>query len=116
LSIELKSFTRSFCMDFELTQEQKLWREAVHDFVAKEVKPKAKEVDETSQFNWEAARKGAALGLLGMHIPEAYGGSALDTVGIALAVEELGWGCGSTALSIGAHSALGCAPVALFAS
>lgn len=103
-------------MDFELTQEQKLWREAVHNFVAKEVKPKAKEVDETSQFNWDAARKGAALGLLGMHIPEAYGGSALDSVSIALAVEELGWGCGSTALSIGAHSALGCAPVALFAS
>lgn len=103
-------------MDFELSSEQKQWREAVHDFVAKEVKPKAKEVDENSQFNWEAARKGAGLGLLGMHIPEQYGGSALDSVSIMLAVEELGWGCGSTALSIGAHSALGCAPVALFGS
>ncbi len=103
-------------MDFELSQEQRLWRDAVHEFVAKEVKPKAKEVDETSQFNWDAARKGAALGLLGMHVPEKYGGSGLDSVSIMLAVEELGWGCGSTALSIGAHSALGCAPVAMFAS
>jgi alkylation response protein AidB-like acyl-CoA dehydrogenase len=103
-------------MDFNLTEEQRQWRETVHEFVAKEVKPKAKEVDETSQFNWEAARKGAALGLLGMHVPEKYGGAGLDAVSIMLAVEELGWGCGSTALSIGAHSALGCAPVAMFGS
>ncbi|QYK50592.1 MAG: acyl-CoA dehydrogenase family protein [Anaerolineales bacterium] len=103
-------------MNFELSQEHKQWQAAVHDFVAKEIKPKAREVDERSEFNWEAARKGAALGLLGMHIPEEYGGAALDTLSIVLAVEELGWGCGSTALSIGAHSALGCAPVALFGS
>jgi len=103
-------------MDFDLSEEQRLWREAVHDFVAKEVKPKAKEVDESGEFNWEAIRKGAALGLLGMHVPEKYGGSGLDSVSIMLAVEELGWGCGSTALSIGAHSALGCAPVANFGS
>jgi len=103
-------------MNFELSQEHKQWQAAVHDFVAKEIKPKAREVDERSEFNWQAARKGAALGLLGMHIPEAYGGAELDTLSIVLAVEELGWGCGSTALSIGAHSALGCAPVALFGS
>lgn len=103
-------------MNFELSQEHKQWQAAVHDFVAKEIKPKAREVDERSEFNWEAARKGAALGLLGMHIPEAYGGAELDTLSIVLAVEEMGWGCGSTALSIGAHSALGCAPVALFGS
>jgi len=103
-------------MNFELSQEHKQWQAAVHDFVAREVKPRAREVDERSEFNWEAARKGAALGLLGMHIPEAYGGAELDTLSIVLAVEELGWGCGSTALSIGAHSALGCAPVALFGS
>ncbi|MBX3003857.1 MAG: acyl-CoA dehydrogenase family protein, partial [Anaerolineales bacterium] len=103
-------------MNFELSQEHKQWQAAVHDFVAREIKPKAREVDERSEFNWEAARKGAALGLLGMHIPEAYGGAELDTLSIVLAVEEMGWGCGSTALSIGAHSALGCAPVALFGS
>lgn len=103
-------------MNFELTQEQRLWRDAVHDFVAKEVKPKAKEVDEKSEFNWAAARKAGPLGLLGMHVPEQYGGSALDSVSIMLAVEELGWGCGSTALSLAAHSALGCAPIANFGS
>lgn len=103
-------------MEFELTEEQRLWRDAVHDFVAKEVKPKAKEVDEKSEFNLAAAHKAGPLGLLGMHVPEKYGGSALDSVSIMLAVEELGWGCGSTALSLAAHSALGCAPIANFGS
>ncbi len=101
-------------MNFELTEEQRMWRDAVHDFVAREVKPKAREVDETASFNWEAVRKMGPLGLLGMSVPEAYGGSAVDALSMALAIEELGWGCGSTALAIAAHNGLGCAPVALF--
>ncbi len=101
-------------MNFELTEEQRMWRDAVHDFVAREVKPKAREVDESAAFNWEAVRKMGPLGLLGMSVPEAYGGSAVDAISMALAIEELGWGCGSTALAIAAHNGLGCAPVALF--
>ncbi|GAB4529043.1 MAG: acyl-CoA dehydrogenase [Anaerolineales bacterium] len=101
-------------MNFELTEEQRMWREAVHDFVAKEVKPKAHEVDETAAFNWEAVHKMGPLGLLGMTVPEAYGGSAVDAISAAIAIEELGWGCGSTALAIAAHNGLGCAPIVLF--
>ena len=103
-------------MNFDLTDEQRMWREAVHDFVAKEVKPKARHVDETSEFNWEATRKMGAVGLLGLNIPEEYGGTGVDAVSAALAIEELGWGCGSTALAIAAHNGLGSAPVALFGS
>src|SRR4030065_352189 len=101
-------------MDFDLTEEQRAWQKAVHNFVAKEVRPRAQEVDETGEFNWEAARKGAALGLLGLAIPEAYGGAGVDSISSAIAIEELGWGCGSTALSLAAHNGLGCAPGALF--
>jgi butyryl-CoA dehydrogenase len=101
-------------MDFDLDQEQRMWREAVHDFVAREVKPKARQVDEESQFNWEAVRKMGPLGLLGLNVSEEYGGSGVDAVSAALAVEQLGWGCGSTALSIAAHNGLGCAPLMLF--
>jgi alkylation response protein AidB-like acyl-CoA dehydrogenase len=54
------------------------------------------------------------LGLLGLNVPEEYGGAGIDPVGAAVAIEELGWGCGSTALAIAAHNGLGCAPVALF--
>jgi alkylation response protein AidB-like acyl-CoA dehydrogenase len=103
-------------MDFELSEEQRLWQGVVRDFVAKEVKPKAKEVDETGEFNWEAVRKMGPLGLLGLNIPEEYGGSGVDAISAAIAIEELGFGCGSTALAIAAHNGLGCAPVALFGS
>ena len=101
-------------MDFDLNDEQRMWREAVHDFVAHEVKPKAREVDEEGQFNWEAVHKMGPLGLLGLNVPEEYGGAGIDPVGAAIAIEELGWGCGSTALAIAAHNGLGCAPIAMF--
>jgi alkylation response protein AidB-like acyl-CoA dehydrogenase len=103
-------------MNFDLSEEQVLWRDTVHDFVAKEVKPKAKEVDETSQFNWDATRKMGPLGLLGLNVPEEFGGAGVDAVSAAIAIEQLGWGCGSTALAIAAHNGLGCAPIALFGS
>jgi alkylation response protein AidB-like acyl-CoA dehydrogenase len=101
-------------MNFELTQEQHMWKQAVHDFVSREVKPKAQEVDEEAKFNWEAVHKMGALGLLGMNIPEEYGGAGVDAISAAIAVEELGWGCGSTALAIAAHNGLGCSPITAF--
>ncbi len=103
-------------MDFNLSDEQRMWRSAVHDFVAREVKPKAHEVDETGEFNWPAVRKMGPLGLLGLNIPEEYGGSGVDAVSAAIAIEELGWGCGSTALAIAAHNGLGTSPIVLFGS
>jgi butyryl-CoA dehydrogenase len=103
-------------MDFDLTEEQKIWQKTVHDFVAKEVQPKAHEVDVTSEFNWTAARKMGPLGLLGLNIPEEYGGAGVDAVSATIALEEIGWGCGSTALSIAAHNGLGITPIVLFGS
>ncbi len=103
-------------MHFDLNEEQRMWHAAVHDFVAREVKPKAREVDENSQFNESAVRKMGPLGLLGLNVPEEYGGAGVDAVSAAIAIEELGWGCGSTALAIAAHNGLGCAPIALFGS
>jgi len=101
-------------MNFDLTEEQKLWQKTVHDFVAKEVQPKAHEVDVTSEFNWNATRKMGPLGLLGLNIPEEYGGAGVDAVSAAIAIEELGWGCGSTALAIAAHNGLGTTPIVIY--
>jgi len=103
-------------MNFDLTEEQKLWQKTVHEFVANEVQPKAHEVDVTSEFNWTATRKMGPLGLLGLNIPEAYGGSGVDAVSAAIGIEELGWGCGSTALAIAAHNGLGTTPIVLYGS
>ncbi|MEX1071468.1 MAG: acyl-CoA dehydrogenase family protein [Anaerolineales bacterium] len=103
-------------MNFDLSEDQQLWQKTVHEFVAKEVKPKAKEVDETSEFNSAATKKMGPLGLLGLAVPEEFGGAGVDAVSAAIAIEELGWGCGSTALSIAAHNGLGSAPIANWGS
>jgi len=98
-------------MDFNLTTEQREVRHIVHEFVAQEVKPMARHTDETGQFNWPAVKKMGPLGLLGLEVPEEYNGAALDAVSAAIAIEELGWGCGSTALAISAHNGLGLGPI-----
>jgi butyryl-CoA dehydrogenase len=103
-------------MNFDLNEEQRMWQKAVHDFVSKEVQPKAREVDENATFNWEATRKMGPLGLLGLSIPEEYGGAHVDAISAAIGIEELGWGCGSTALAIAAHNGLGTSPLALYGS
>lgn len=101
-------------MNFDLSDEQRVWQKTVHDFVAREVKPRAHDVDERGEFNWDATRKMGTLGLLGLTVPEQYGGAGVDAVSAAIAIEELGWGCGSTALAIAAHNGLGCTPLVLF--
>lgn len=103
-------------MNFDLTEEQEVWKRTVHDFVAREVQPKAHEVDVNSEFNWSAVRKMGPLGLLSLNIPEEYGGAAVDAISAAIAIEEIGWGCGSTALAIAAHNGLGTTPIVQYGS
>ncbi|MDL1900937.1 acyl-CoA dehydrogenase [Anaerolineae bacterium CFX9] len=99
-------------MDFELSAEQKMWQRIVRDFCEAELRPHAAEVDESGILNWDAVRKMRDIGLLGLDVPEAYGGAAMNTIEIAIAIEEIGRACGSTGLSIAAHNGLGCAPIA----
>ncbi|MFW6068734.1 MAG: acyl-CoA dehydrogenase family protein [Chloroflexota bacterium] len=98
-------------MDFSLNTEQQQFRDLVHRFVATEVKPFAAEVDEEARFNWDAVRKMGPLGLLGLEVPVEYGGAEVDAISSAIAVEELGWACGSTALAIAAHNGLALGPI-----
>ena len=101
-------------MDFNLTDEQRMWRDSIRTFCERMVKPRARHVDETGEFNWEAVSMMGPLGLLGLNVPEEFGGSGVDAVSAAIAIEELGRACGSTALSIAAHNGLGCGALALF--
>ena len=103
-------------MNFDLNGEQRMWQKAVHDFVAAEGRPFSREADETGEFNWAAVRKMGPLGLLGLNIPEEFGGPGIDAVSAAIAIEELGWGCGSMALAIAAHNGLGSTPIVLYGS
>jgi alkylation response protein AidB-like acyl-CoA dehydrogenase len=101
-------------MDFQLNQEQQMFRDMVHEFAEKELGPRARHTDEAAEFNAEAVSKMGPLGLLGLTVPEEYGGAGVDAVSVALAIEQIGWGCGSTGLTIAAHNGLGCAPIVLF--
>ena len=101
-------------MDFELSAEQMELRRVVHDFVAKELRPQARHTDESGEFNWNAVHKMGPMGLLGLEVPEQFGGSELDPISAALVIEELGWACGSTALAISAHNGLGLGPIVAY--
>lgn len=101
-------------MDFELSDEQRAIQQRARDFAQKELAPRAKHTDETGEFPHDAFRRMGALGLLGLPFPKAYGGADADTVSVALAIEEIAWACGSSALAYSAHIGLGCMPLHLF--
>ncbi|WNS73615.1 acyl-CoA dehydrogenase [Bacillus sp. DTU_2020_1000418_1_SI_GHA_SEK_038] len=101
-------------MNFELTNEQQMLKEMVRDFAEKEIKPYAKEVDETSQMRYETFKKLGELGLLGIPFPEKYGGAGGDTMSYIIAVEEIGRACGGTGLSYAANTSLGASPIYYF--
>lgn len=103
-------------MNFNLTEEQRMLQEMIRDFVEKEVKPRAAEIDRDHRFPRETIEKMGPLGLLGLNIPEKWDGAGADTVSTAILYEELGRGCGSTALTVEAHLSLACPPFALFGS
>jgi alkylation response protein AidB-like acyl-CoA dehydrogenase len=98
-------------MQFELSQEQRMYQRAVRDFCDGEIRPFAAEADRTGELNWDAIHKMPQLGLTGLQVPEEYGGAGLDTISMAIAMEELGRACGSTGLSLAAHNGLGCTPI-----
>jgi alkylation response protein AidB-like acyl-CoA dehydrogenase len=98
-------------MDFELTQEQKLIRQTVRDFAEREIRPVAKELDDKAIFSLELTRKMGEIGLLGITVPEQYGGQGMDTLSYIIAVEELARVDGSQAATIAAHNSLGIGPL-----
>src|SRR5210317_892898 len=98
-------------MDFELTDDQKMIREAVRDFAEREIRPVAKELDEKAEFSIELTRKIGELGLFGMYLPEKYGGQGMDTLSYIIAVEELARIDSSQAATLAAHNSLGIGPL-----
>lgn len=98
----------------ELTDVQGMIRDTVRDLARKEFLPRAAHLDETGEFPWENFRKLAELGLTGIPIPEEFGGAGADTLSMAIALEEIARACGSTCLTLAAHTSLGTMPIFLF--
>lgn len=91
-------------MDFNLNEEQRAFQDMVRQFAAEELAPQAAGWDEETVFPIEALRKAAALGLAGIYVREASGGSGLTRLDAALIFEELAAACPSTAAYISIHN------------
>jgi len=103
-------------MDFELTEEQRMIRDTARDFAAREVAPKAAELDKSGRWPTEILVKMAELGLLGVAIPQEHGGAGMDTLSYALAMEEVSAACASTGVIMSVNNSLFCDPVYKFGS
>lgn len=101
-------------MDFELTEEQIMIQEMAHDFAEKEIKPKAPELDKTERHPTEIIQKMAELNLMGIAIPDTYGGGGADVVSYVLALEEISWGCASVGVIMSVNNSLVCDPIYTF--
>ena len=101
-------------MNYELTDEQALIRRTVRDFAVTRVAPVAEELDREERFPYEIVAELAELGLMGIPIPEEYGGAGADTLSYAIAIEELTRIDSSVAITVAAHTSLGTMPIYLF--
>jgi alkylation response protein AidB-like acyl-CoA dehydrogenase len=101
-------------VDFDLSSEQELIRDTVRTFARERVEPVAAELDLTGRFPYELVAELGELGLMGVPVPEAYGGAGGDTVSYALAIEELTRVDSSVAITVAAHTSLGIMPILLF--
>ena len=101
-------------MNFDLTDEQELIRRTVREFAESRVAPVAEELDRESRFPYDLVAELGELGLMGLPVPEAYGGAGGDTISYAIAIEELARVDSSVAITVAAHTSLGTMPILLF--
>ena len=96
---------------FDLTEDQLAVREMVRDFAESEIRPIAAAIDESHAFPAATTKKMAELGLLGMFVPEAWGGSGMDYVSYVIAIEELSRVCASHGVIASVNNSLVCYPL-----
>src|SRR5256886_4454790 len=101
-------------MNFDLSPEHELVRRTVREFAETKFAPVAEELDLQQRFPYELVSELADLGLMGMPVPEEYGGAGADTLSYAIAVEELTRIDSSVAITLAAHTSLGTMPILLF--
>ena len=103
-------------MDFDLEHSHLLVRDTVRQFALEKVGPVSEELDREKRFPYEVVRELGELGLMGMTIPEEFGGAGADTVSYAIAIEELTRIDSSVAITVAAHHSLGTLPIFQFGS
>ena len=103
-------------LGFDLDDEHELLRDTVRQFALEKVAPVAEELDREKRFPYDLVAEMAELGLMGMTVPEEYGGGGTDTLAYAIAVEELTRIDSSVAITVAAHHSLGTLPIYYFGS
>ncbi len=98
-------------LSFELTEDQQAVREMVRDFAESEIRPIAAKIDESHEFPSDNVKKMAELGLLGMFVPEQYGGAGMDYMSYVIAIEELSRVCASHGVIASVNNSLVCYPL-----
>lgn len=98
-------------MNLELSEEQKLLQKTVREFAETEVRPLAKELDETGKFPRQLFKKAAELGLTGVAFPEAEGGAGFDHISYTIVIEEISRCCASTGVILSVQNSLYCDPL-----
>jgi alkylation response protein AidB-like acyl-CoA dehydrogenase len=103
-------------VDLDLGEDRELLRRTVREFAEDRIAPIAAELDRHHRFPYEIVAGLAELGVMGVPVPEEYGGAGLDTLSYALVVEELARVDSSVAITVAAHTSLGTMPILLFGS
>ncbi len=98
-------------MNFDLSTEQKLIRDTARDLAAREIAPRAAEIDKSHAFPRAIFSRLGELGLLGVMVPDTWGGGGGDVLSYAVALEEVARACASTAVAMSVQSSLVCAPI-----
>lgn len=101
-------------MNFDHTAEQLRWRNLARDFARSGIRPRAAQLDREQKFPYDIVSEMARLGLMGLTLPQEYGGSGGDFVGYNLALEEISRADTSVGITMEAHISLGCAPIAAY--
>jgi len=101
-------------LNFELSEEHRMFQQVVREFAQKEIAPAAARYDETGEFPWETVRKMAAMGLMGLEVPEEYGGQGLDAIASVLAKIEIAKADAAHSTIMSVNNTLFCFPILTF--
>jgi alkylation response protein AidB-like acyl-CoA dehydrogenase len=101
-------------MNFEYTEEQQMIRDMVRDFAESEIRPRLQEIEYEGHFPRDLVLKMGELGLMGLTVPEAYGGAAADQIAYSLAIEELSRVSASMAITVSVNNSVCCFPILAF--
>jgi len=94
-------------LDFSLSDEQKLFQKTIREFCEREIKPIADKIDKEEYSSEDLYKKMGQMGLMGMTVPQKYGGAGIDRISYMIALEEISRVSGSVGLTVEAHNSLG---------